>query len=55
MEIERLEKQLAFLREVDKAKSVFRNTILLDESRRENDAEHSWHIAICAMLFCRVS
>jgi len=47
----RLANQLAFLREVDKAKSVFRNTLLLDGSRRENDAEHSWHMAICAMLF----
>lgn len=47
----RLEKQLEFLREIDKAKSVFRNTILLDSSRRENDAEHSWHMAICAMIF----
>ena len=51
MVYERLEKQLAFLREIDKAKSVLRNTILLDASRRENDAEHSWHMAICAMLF----
>lgn len=47
----RFEKQLEFLREIDKAKSVFRNTILLDTSRRENDAEHSWHMAVCAMLF----
>ena len=51
MDYERLEKQLAFLREIDKAKSIFRNTLLLDSSRRENDAEHSWHMAICAMLF----
>jgi putative hydrolase of HD superfamily len=51
MDLERFEKQLTFLREVDKAKSVFRNTILLDASRHENDAEHSWHMAICAMLF----
>ena len=51
MDFMRLEKQLSFLREVDKVKSVFRNTILLDASRRENDAEHSWHMAICAMLF----
>jgi putative hydrolase of HD superfamily len=51
MGFERLEKQLEFLREADKAKSVFRNTILLDGSRSENDAEHSWHMAICAMLF----
>ena len=51
MNYERLEKQLAFLREIDKAKSIFRNTLLLDSSRRENDAEHSWHMAVCAMLF----
>ena len=51
MDYGRLEKQLIFLREIDKAKSVFRNTLLLDVSRRENDAEHSWHMAICAMLF----
>jgi len=50
MDIERLEKQLTFLREIDKVKSIFRNTILLDSSRRENDAEHSWHMAVCAML-----
>ena len=47
----RFEKQLSFLREIDKAKSIFRNTILFDSSRRENDAEHSWHMAICAMIF----
>ena len=46
----RLHQQLAFLQETDKLKSILRNTILLDESRRENDAEHSWHICVCAML-----
>lgn len=51
MDYIRLEKQLGFLREIDKAKSVFRNTLLLDSSRRENDAEHSWHMAVCAMVF----
>ena len=51
MDFTRLEKQLEFLREIDKAKSVFRNTLLLDASRRENDAEHSWHMAVCAMVF----
>ena len=51
MDFSRLERQLEFLREADKAKSVFRNTLLLDASRRENDAEHSWHMAICAILF----
>ena len=51
MDYQRLEQQLCFLREIDKVKSVFRHTILLDQSRRENDAEHSWHMAVCAMLF----
>jgi putative hydrolase of HD superfamily len=51
-ENERFNRQLNFLREVDKAKQVFRNTILMDSTRRENDAEHTWHMAICAMLFC---
>ena len=50
MDLERLNKQLAFLREIDKAKSVLRNTLLLDRSRRENDAEHTWHMAICIMV-----
>ena len=48
--MQRLHQQLEFLKETDKLKSVLRNTIHLDESRRENDAEHSWHICICAML-----
>ena len=72
--MQRLEQQLTFLRETDKLKSIYRNTILLDEAqpvqafglelagrhspttsqfideRLENDAEHSWHICVCAML-----
>lgn len=48
---ERLHKQLEFLIEIDKVKQVFRNTILLDASRRENDAEHTWHMAVCALMF----
>ena len=51
MDTKRFSKQLDFLREIDKVKSIFRNTVLLDKSRRENDAEHSWHMAVCAMLF----
>jgi len=47
---ERFERQLQFLIEIDKMKSVFRRTILIDRSRRENDAEHSWHFAVMAML-----
>lgn len=46
----RLEQQIAFILEVDKVKNVFRQTYLADGNRKENDAEHSWHIAIMAML-----
>ena len=48
---ERLDKQLLFTAELDKMTSVLRRTMLIDKSRRENDAEHSWHIAVMAMLF----
>ena len=47
---ERLKMQMDFIREVDKAKSVFRQTYLTDGSRKENDAEHSWHLAVMAFL-----
>lgn len=46
----RLKQQLHFLLEVDKMKTVFRQTLLTDRSRRENDAEHSWHLALMAMM-----
>ena len=46
----RFEKQLGFLVEVDKMKSVLRQTLLADKSRQENDAEHSWHFALMAMI-----
>ena len=47
---ERLLKQMAFIREVDKEKTIFRQTWLTDGTRKENDAEHSWHLAMMAML-----
>ncbi|MFP4105302.1 MAG: HD domain-containing protein [Phycisphaerae bacterium] len=47
---DRFEKQIAFVREIDKVKEVFRQTYLLDKSRKENDAEHSWHLAMMAIL-----
>ena len=50
MNTERLEQQIAFLLEIDKLKSVLRRTYLLNEPRHENSAEHSWHLAIMAML-----
>lgn len=49
-ENERLEKQLDFIREIDKEKEIFRQTYLADASRKENDAEHAWHMAIMAYL-----
>ncbi|MGI5161917.1 HD domain-containing protein [Microbispora sp. CA-102843] len=46
---ERLQSQLAFHTEIDKLKRVIRRNSLIDGSRRENDAEHSWHLAMMAM------
>jgi len=45
-----IEKQLQFLIEIDKMKSILRQTLLCDGTRRENDAEHSWHLAVMAMV-----
>ncbi|MBE6028866.1 MAG: HD domain-containing protein [Clostridiales bacterium] len=47
---ERLTRQMDFCREVDKEKEVFRQSFLCDGSRRENDAEHAWHMSIMAMI-----
>lgn len=47
---QRLQQQLAFLREVDKLKAISRHNRLLDGSRRENAAEHSWHLALMALV-----
>lgn len=47
---ERLKKQIDFIVEVDKLKSIYRQTTLIDKSRKENDAEHSWHLSIMALL-----
>ena len=47
----RLDAQLKFTAEIDKMTSVYRKTLLIDRSRAENDAEHSWHIAVMALLF----
>ena len=46
----RLQQQLAFISEIDKLKSVLRQTLLQDGSRRENSAEHSWHLAMMALV-----
>lgn len=47
---ERLQKQFAFLLEIDQEKNVFRQTHLSHHGRRENDAEHAWHMALMAYL-----
>jgi putative hydrolase of HD superfamily len=46
----RLAQQIQFILEIDKLKGILRQTLLIDESRRENSAEHSWHLAIMAIL-----
>ena len=48
---DRLDRQLLFTAEIDKMTEVLRQTLLINRSRRENDAEHSWHIAVMAMYF----
>ena len=47
---ERLTKQLGFALELDKEKSILRQTHLSGRGRRENDAEHAWHMAIMSYL-----
>ena len=47
---ERMKKQLAFALELDKEKTVLRQTHLSGHGRRENDAEHAWHMAVMAYL-----
>ncbi len=49
-EMERLDKQMEFIREVDGLKGISRRSFILDGSRNENDAEHSWHLALMAFL-----
>lgn len=46
----KLQRQMVFVAEVDKMKTILRRTLLTDGSRRENDAEHSWHLALMAIV-----
>lgn len=50
MDNERLEKQFDFFREIDIEKFIGRQTYLTDGERKENDAEHAWHMAIMTVL-----
>jgi putative hydrolase of HD superfamily len=49
-ENKRFKSQIEFILEVDKLKQIQRRTLLLDRSRRENSAEHSWHIALTVLV-----
>ena len=50
MEKRRLESQIHFIIEIDKLKTILRQTKITEGSRNENDAEHSWHLALMAIL-----
>ena len=47
---DRLAQQMAFIIEADKLKNIFRQSYISDQSRRENDAEHSWHLGVMVPL-----
>lgn len=50
LDIERLKRQMDFIREIDKEKQIFRQSYVTDGTRKENDAEHAWHMAIMTFL-----
>ena len=50
MDSKRLDQQIEFLVEIDRLKSIVRQTLLVDGSRQEDSAEHSWHLAILAVV-----
>lgn len=50
MNLVRLSQQMNFIAEIDKLKQVIRESWLVDASRKETDAEHSWHITVLALL-----
>ena len=52
---DRLKKQIGFMLELDKMKNLYRQTYVLHEERKENDAEHSWHLAILAFILAEHS
>lgn len=55
MDMERLQKQMEFCQIIDAEKQIGRQTYLADASRKENDAEHAWHMAIMALLLSEYS
>ncbi|MDA8308802.1 MAG: HD domain-containing protein [Deltaproteobacteria bacterium] len=55
MDARRLFQQIEFLVEIDRLKSIIRQSLLVDGSRHENSAEHSWHLAVLAMVLAEHS
>ncbi|RZJ70933.1 HD family hydrolase [Flavobacterium sp.] len=53
--MERLLQQIAFIKEIDKLKYILRKTKLLNSDRCENDAEHSWHLAMMTIVLAEHS
>ncbi|TFG33369.1 HD domain-containing protein [Candidatus Thorarchaeota archaeon] len=52
---DRLHQQIQFLREIDDLKQILRQTVLTKDKRQENDAEHSWHLAMLVMILSEYS
>ncbi|OPX43172.1 5'-nucleotidase [Ruminiclostridium hungatei] len=52
---ERLERQMRFITEIDRLKRIFRQNVVIGTTENENDAEHSWHMAVMAMLLSEYS
>lgn len=50
MSLDKIKQQMAFIHEIDKVKYIQRNTRLFNSERKENDAEHSWHLAMMALI-----
>ena len=52
---ERLRQQISFLKEIDDLKQILRQTVLIKDQRQENDAEHSWHLAMLVLVLSEYS
>ena len=55
IENERLRQQIEFLKEIDDLKQILRQTVLTKDRRQENDAEHSWHLAMLVITLSEYS
>jgi putative hydrolase of HD superfamily len=52
---ERLKQQLQFIEVIDNMKNIYRQNLVIGTNRNENDAEHSWHLAVMAMILSEYS